>query len=174
MTDVNDAFIIVGTRNDLPSGNKAILWVQMDKLSHAMGKPRSCESCHDSHAQVGTSEWNYFEAKDVTKPFKGSYTVTADKNGIRFSNQVWENPTLAPKRKLEDIAPFALLPKNAWDVKGIDLSIPYDEKETGVARSALDAFLAELSKRKGGSELQKIRVIAYHNLAIAKEMLKKL
>ena len=110
----------------------------------------------------------------MTKPFKGSYTVTADKNGIRFSNQVWENPALAAKRKLEDIAPFALLPKDAWDVKGVDLSIPYDESKTGLARSELDAFLAELGKHKGGSELQKIRVIAYHNLRMAKEMLQKL
>ncbi len=174
VTDVNDAFIIVGTRSDLPSGNKAILWVQMDKLSHAMGKSRSCSTCHDSHAQVGRSAWKYFEEKDMTKPFKGSYTVTADKNGIRFSNQVWENPALAAKRKLEDIAPFALLPKDAWDVKGVDLSIPYDESKTGLARSELDAFLAELGKHKGGSELQKIRVIAYHNLRMAKEMLQKL
>ncbi len=74
---------------------------------------------------------------------------------------------------MEDIAPFALLPKNAWDVKGVDLSIPYDENITGLARSELDAFLAELNKRTGGAELQKIRVIAYHNLAMAKKMLKK-
>ena len=173
VTDVNDAFIVVGTRSDLPSANKAILWVQMDKLSHAMGKPRGCGTCHDSHAQTGKSEWKYFEDKDVTKPFKGSYTVTADKNGIRFSNQIWEIPDLAAKRKLEDVAPFAVLPKNAWDVKGIDLSIPYNEKKTGTARSELEKFLVELNKRKGGAELQKIRVIAYHNLEMAKTMLQK-
>jgi hypothetical protein len=171
-TDVNDAYIVVGTRNDLPSGNKAILWVQMDKLSHAMGKPRNCGTCHDSHAQVGKSEWSFFEDRDVTKPFKGSYTITADKNGIRFSNVKWEQPALAPNRKVEDLAPFAVLPTNAWDVKGVDLSLPYNDKRTTSARKELDRFLLELDKRKDDPRVKEIRVIAYHNLAMAKKMLK--
>ncbi|MCM0082279.1 cytochrome c3 family protein [Geomonas sp. Red32] len=170
-TDVNDAFIVVGTRDDLPTGNKAILWVQMDKMSHALGKPRGCSTCHDSHAQVGKSEWSYFEGKDVTKPFKGSYTVTADKDGIRFSDVTWEAPSLAQGRKLQDLAPFAVLPKNAWDVKGIDLSIPFNDKKTKKERSNLDTFLAELDKRPPAEDLRKIKVIAYHNLKMAKEML---
>ncbi|MDU0460637.1 MAG: cytochrome c3 family protein [Geobacteraceae bacterium] len=171
MSDVNDAFVVVGTRSDLPSGNKAILWVQMDKLSHALGKPRACGTCHDSHSQIGKSEWKYFEDKDVTKPFKGGYTVTADKNGIRFSDQVWERPELAAKRKMEDIALFTVLPKDAWDVKGIDFSLPYDEIKTGTARTDLEQFLADLDKRKGVTDVRKIRVIAYHNLEMAKKML---
>ncbi|MCG2822681.1 MAG: hypothetical protein L6364_03185, partial [Desulfobulbaceae bacterium] len=172
-TDVNDAFIVVGTRSDLPSGNKAILWVQMDKLSHAMGKPRDCGSCHDSHAQVGKSEWSYFEDKDVTKPFTGSYTLTADKNGLRFSDLDWEEPALAANRKLEDIAPFAVLPKDAWDVKGVDLSIPFNDKKTAKARTELERFLAELDRQSDNPNAGKIRVIAYHNLAMARKMLQK-
>ncbi|MHB8988583.1 MAG: cytochrome c3 family protein [Desulfobulbia bacterium] len=172
-TDVNDAFIVVGTRSDLPSGNKAILWVQMDKLSHAMGKPRDCGSCHDSHAQVGKSEWSYFEDKDVTKSFAGSYTITADKNGLRFSDLAWEEPALAANRKVEDIAPFAVLPKDAWDVKGVDLSIPFNDKKTAKARTELEHFLAELDKQPDNPNAGKIRVIAYHNLAMARKMLQK-
>ncbi|MBJ6723933.1 cytochrome c3 family protein [Geomesophilobacter sediminis] len=170
VTDVNDAFIVIGTRSDLPSGNKAILWVQMDKLSHALGKARGCATCHESHAQVGKSEWTYFEGKDVTKPFKGSYTVTADRDGIRFSEVKWEVPALAANRKIEDLAPFAVLPRDAWDVKGIDFSIPFDEKKTGQARSDLDRFLAGLEKLPPSAEVSKIRAIAYHNLAVAKKM----
>jgi hypothetical protein len=170
-TDVNDAFIIVGTRSDLPSGNKAILWVQMDKLSHAVGKPRNCGSCHDSHEQVGKSEWSYFEDKDVTKPFKGSYTVVAGKNGIRFTDLAWEEPSLAAKRKLEDIAPFALLPPTAWDVSGIDLSLPFRDKKTASARQELDRFLAAVDKLPLDARTKEIRVIAHHNLAMAKKML---
>lgn len=143
----------------------------MDKLSHALGKPRACGTCHDSHSQIGKSEWKYFEDKDVTKPFKGGYTVTADKNGIRFSDQVWERPELAAKRKMEDIALFTVLPKDAWDVKGIDFSLPYDEKKTGTARTDLEQFLADLDRRKGVTDIRKIRVIAYHNLEMAKKML---
>jgi len=164
---------VVGTRSDLPSGNKAILWVQMDKLSHAMGKPRDCGSCHDSHAQVGKSEWSYFEDKDVTKPFTGSYTITADKNGLRFSDLAWEEPALAANRKVEDIAPFAVLPKDAWDVKGVDLSIPFNAKKTAKARTELERFLAELDKQPENPNAGKIRVIAYHNLAMARKMLQK-
>lgn len=170
-TDVNDAFIIVGTRNDLPSANKAILWVQMDKLSHAIGKPRNCGSCHDSHDQVGKSVWSYFEDKDVTKPFKGSYTVVAGKKGIRFTDLVWEQPALAPKRKLEDIAPFAVLPPTAWDVQGVDLSLPYRDKKTTAARKELDRFLAGLDKRPKDARTNEIRIIAHHNLSMAKKML---
>ena len=171
VTDVNDAFIIVGTRSDLPSGNKAILWVQMDKLSHAIGKPRNCGTCHDSHEQVGKSEWSYFEDKDVTKPFKGSYTLTAGKNGIRFSDQAWEKPVMAGKRKLEDIALFAVLPPNAWDVQGVDLSLPYNDRKTAQARGDLDRFLAALGKLPDDARTKEIRVIAYHNLEMAKRML---
>ena len=72
---------------------------------------------------------------------------------------------------MEDIAPFAVLPKNAWDVKGIDFSLPYDEKKTGTARTDLEKFLADLDKRSGVTDLRKIRIIAYHNLEMAKKML---
>ncbi|MBI2355152.1 MAG: cytochrome c3 family protein [Deltaproteobacteria bacterium] len=173
VSEVNDAYIGVGTRSDLPTGNKTILWIQMEKLSHAMGKPRGCGSCHDSHAQVGKSQWSYFEERDVTKPFKGSYTITADKDGMRFGDVTWEEPQLAPNRRLEEVAPFAVLPKNAWDVNGIDLSIPFDDKKTATARKELDEFLKELDRRKDDPKVKEIRVIAYHNLAMAKKMLKK-
>jgi len=172
VTDVNDAFIVVGTRSDLPSANKAILWVQMDKLSHAMGKARGCGTCHDSHTQVGNSQWSYFEATDVTQPFKGSYKVIADQNGIRFTEQRWEKPSMAANRKLEDIAPFAVLPANAWDVKGIDLSIPYDARKTDRARTELENVLAEIDKRETGANLRRMKAVAYHNLEMAKRMLK--
>lgn len=168
--DVNDAFIVVGTRSDLPSGNKAILWIQMDKLSHGLGKARGCGTCHDSHAQVGKSAWSYFEGKDVTRPFAGSYTVTADRNGIRFTETKWETPALAPNRKIEDLAPFAVLPKEAWDVKGIDFSIPFDETKTNRARGELESFLAELDRRSP-ADLAEIRAIAYHNLDLARKIL---
>ncbi|QWV99559.1 cytochrome C [Geomonas nitrogeniifigens] len=170
--DVNDAYIGVGTRSDLPSRNKAILWVQMDKISHALGKPRGCATCHDSPTQVGRSEWNYFEKSDVKKPFKGSYKVLADKDGLRFTEQVWEKPEPAGNRKLEDFAPFTLLPASAWDVKGINFSLPYDKKKTDAARKELDLFLAELAGRKD-AEGARLRGIAYHNLELAQSMLQK-
>ncbi|WP_136513012.1 cytochrome c3 family protein [Geomonas edaphica] len=168
--DVNDAYIGVGTRGGLPSGNKAILWVQMDKMSHAIGKARGCGTCHDSAVQVGKSAWNYFEKTDVKKAFKGSYTVLADKDGLRFTDQTWDKPEPAGNRKLEDFAPFALFPMNAWDVKGIDFSLPYNREKTDTARKELDDFLAQISNIKG-PEGAKLRGIAYHNLKLAISML---
>ncbi len=172
VTEVNDAYIVVGTRNDLPGGNKAILWIQMDKLSHALGKPRSCGSCHDSKTQLGRSEWRYFEERDVTRPFTGSYTIVADRNGIRFTNQKWEQPALAPNRAVQDIAPFAVLPPTAWDVKGINFELPYNKKRTDAARKELARFLAELDRRKDDPRVPEIRAVAYHNLAMARKMLR--
>jgi len=171
VTDVNDAFIVIGTRKDLPSANKAILWIQMDKLSHALGKPRSCGTCHDSHTQVGKSQWSYYEGKDVTQPFKGSYTIVADKNGMRFTEAVWEKPSLATNRVLEDVAPFAVLPRDAWDVKGIDFSLPYDERRTEMARRELETFLSVLTKKGSRADSAKVKAVAYHNLEMAKKML---
>lgn len=171
--DVNDAYIAVGTRNDLPSGNKAILWIQMDKLSHAMGKARTCGTCHDSHAQVSKSEWSFYEQKDVKEPFAGSYTVTADRNGIRFTDVTWEEPVLAANRKLEDIAPFIVLPTTAWDVKGSDFSLPFNDQKTATERRQLDAFLAELERRPTEPQLLQIRGVAFHNLEMAQQMLQR-
>ena len=137
-----------------------------------MGKPRTCGTCHDTKAQVGKSVWRFFEDRDVTKPFTGSYTITADKNGIRFSNVAWEQPSLAANRKLEDIAPFAVLPTMAWDVKGINFSLPYNKQRTDAARKDLERFLAELDKRKDDPRAAEIRAVAHHNLAMAKQMVK--
>jgi hypothetical protein len=86
-TDVNDAFIVNGTRNDLPHNNKALLWIQMDKMSHALGQARTCDSCHSSDAQVAESSYTYANNKDVQQPFTGSYTIIADADGMRFENR---------------------------------------------------------------------------------------
>mgnify|MGYP007006690653 CR=1 FL=1 len=76
--------------------------------------------------------------------------------------------------QVEDIAPFAVLPKDAWDVKGIDLSIPYNDEKTAEARTELERFLKELDTRPDApKDGDIIRVIAYHNLAMAKKMLEK-
>ena len=73
---------------------------------------------------------------------------------------------------MEDIAPFAVLPSTAWDVKGINFSLPYNKKRTDVARKELERFLTELDKRKDDPRAAEIRAVAYHNLAMAKKMLK--
>ena len=170
--DVNDAFIVNGTRSDLPSGNKAILWVQIDKMSHALGKGRDCESCHASKAQVSHSTYEYFDEKNVTEKFTGSYTVSADKNGIRFTDMKNSEIKPAKGRNPIDFAPFTVMP-DAWNVKGVNLSIPFSEKKYLRAEGELDTFLKELEKEPNPDKKERVRVVAYHNLKKAQEMLKK-
>lgn len=171
-TDVNDAMIVNGTRSDLPSGNKALLWVQIDKMSHALGQGRGCKSCHDSKAQVSRSTYEYFDDKNVTEKFTGSYTVIADQGGIRFTDMEHTEIKPAKGRNAVDFAPFTVLP-DAWNVKGIDLSIPFSEKKYKKADSELEIFLKKLEKRPKDEKTARIRVIAYHNLKKAQHMLKK-
>lgn len=171
-SDVNDAFIIVGTRNDFPSNNKALLWIQIDKMSHALGKARECKSCHASKAQVSHSTYTFFEERDVLESFSGSYTVVADEKGIRFLDMKNTEIKPAKGRKVEDFAPFAFFP-DAWNVSGIDFSIPFNEKKYAKADAALQAFLQDLDKRPQDAETRKVRAMAWHNLAKAKEMLRK-
>nr|WP_320116809.1 cytochrome c3 family protein [uncultured Desulfuromonas sp.] len=168
-TDVNDAFIVNGTRNDLPHNNKALLWIQMDKMSHALGQARTCDSCHTSHAQVAESNYTYANNKDVQQPFTGSYTIVADADGMRFENM--QNSTIIPKakRQIADFAPFTYFPEG-WNVKGIDFSIPFRPQEVAAASTELEEFLAELDKVKG-RDVEMIRVVAWHNLEIARRML---
>lgn len=169
--EVNDAVIINGTRHDLPSGNKAILWIQLDKMSHALGTGRACQSCHASHAQVAHSTYEYANDKDVSEKFSGSYTVVADAKGIRFLDMQHTEIKPAKGRNVIDFAPFTVMP-DAWNVKGIDLSLPYNAKKYKRANAELTRFLQELAKHPQDARTAQIRVIAHHNLQRAKEMLR--
>lgn len=170
--DVNDAVIVKGTRGDLPSGNKAILWIQIDKMSHALGKARECNSCHASHDQVAHSVYTYDDDKNVTEPFTGSYKVVADKKGIRFLEMKNSEIKPAKGRNAMDFAPFTFMPE-AWNVTGIDFSIHFDDKRYKKADAELAAFLDQLDKRPQDGKTARLRAIAYHNLNMAKRMLKK-
>ncbi|MDY0185439.1 MAG: cytochrome c3 family protein [Desulfuromonadaceae bacterium] len=168
-TDVNDAFIVTGTRDDLPHNNKALLWIQMDKMSHALGAARSCASCHTSHAQVAESNFTYANDKDVEQPFTGSYTIIADAEGMRFENLKTSLITPVAKRHIADFAPFTYFP-DGWNVTGIDFSIPFRAQEVSKVTTELEQFITELNEVQD-LEVKTIRAVAYHNLERAKEML---
>lgn len=172
----NDAFIIVGTRTDLPSGNKAILWIQMDKISHALTFARDCDSCHASHAQISRSEFRYADPRNVTGPFEGSYTVVADAKGLRFENWRWDPVQPVVGRKTTNFALFTTNPE-AWNVTDVDLSLPFDEAAYQASRSKLDQFItkvdAALARQKDDAtvtaRLKRIRNLAHHNLSFAED-----
>jgi hypothetical protein len=176
-SQTSDALIINGTRSDLPGGHKAILWIQMDKISHALGPARDCDSCHASHAQSAATQFSYWDKRNVTTPIIGSYKVVADRKGMRFIDLKYSEITLVKGKKATDFAPFTLFP-DAWNVKGIDFSIPFDETKVHRATASLKAFLKELDaagKTSAGNaslqaELEKIKAVAWHNLGMARDM----
>ncbi len=170
-TDVNDAFIVMGTRNDLPKNNNALLWIQMDKMSHALGEARSCASCHTRSAQVAESTFTYANSNDVMQPFSGSYTIVADADGMRFENLRTSEIVPHKKRHIADFAPFTFFPEG-WNVSGIDFSIPFRPQQVASATAELEQFLAELETMPA-LNTQQLRAVAYHNLEMAKQMLQE-
>ncbi len=177
-TQTNDALIIAGTRDELPGG-KAILWIQMDKISHALGYGRDCEGCHASHAQQAISDFRYGDSRNVTAPFTGSYRIIADEKGMRFENLHTTDIKVKEGRKVEDFAPFVAFPPDAWNIQGIDFSLPFDDTRYAKSRADLEAFVQQLDalqKAAAGhedrlKELSRVRAVSYHNLKAARDLL---
>lgn len=179
--DVNDMYVINGTFDNLKANNKLLAWIQMDKMSHAIGSGRRCESCHSSHDQTATSWYTYDNLTDVKKPFSGSYTIKGTKKGLFFTN--WKNETPVPVdgRQIEDFAPF-LVSGNVWDFKGADFSIPFNEKKYADAKGEYDLLYAKIHSlsvqfKKDKEKTAKIKIIKavlHHNRDKAKAMIAEL
>ncbi|GFE61857.1 cytochrome c3 family protein [Geobacter sp. AOG2] len=118
----DDAWAYVGLFGGLPENNKALLWIQMDKMSHKYGKGRSCDSCHadPEGAQRQQVSWEYGDPGAL--PFNGSHEVVADKSGLFIRNIRSEKIELEPGYTLSALAPWVYL-KDAWQVKG-DFALP--------------------------------------------------
>ncbi len=176
---VNDMYIITGTYGGFGTNDKMLTWIQMDKMSHSIGKARDCGSCHASHEQNSTSWYTYANANDVKKPFFGSYTVRADKKGLTFNN--FTNTEVLPVegRKTEDFAPF-LINYGLWNVKGIDFELKFDDRKYAEGRGAylqLSAKLNHLINKEKNQEKKKslelIKSIMNHNVQHAEMILKE-
>jgi len=177
---VNDMYIITGTHGGFEGNDKMLAWIQMDKMSHSIGKARDCDSCHSSHEQKATSWYTYFNPSDVTKPFHGSYTVTAGKNGITFDNFTNTKVSLAKGRKISDFAPY-LINNTLWNAKGVDLELKFDDEKYADGRSEYLQMSAKLhhmiSKEKNAEKkerLKLIRTVLSHNADYAKKMLSEM
>lgn len=117
----DDAWAYVGLFDGLPESNRALLWIQMDKVSHKYGQSRSCASCHELPAgeqrqQVG---WDFSDAGAF--PFSGSHSVVAGRTGLFIRDMKAEKIEL-DGGKLSSLAPWFYL-KDKWSVAG-DFSIP--------------------------------------------------
>lgn len=118
----DDAWGYVGLFGGLPDNNKALLWIQMDKMSHKLGKSRSCASCHDSPdgAQLQKVTWEYSDPGAF--PFNGSHEVFANRSGLFIRNMQAEKIEPEQGYSLAMFAPWVYLP-DAWQLKG-DFSLP--------------------------------------------------
>lgn len=177
---VNDMYIITGTHSGFGANDKMLAWIQMDKMSHSIGKARDCERRHSSREQNFTSWYTYMDPADVTKPFSGSYTMKAGKDGITFDNFTNTEVSLAEGRKLEDFAPF-LLNSGVWNVKGIDFELKFDDEKYASGRGEylqLTAEIHDLINKTKDPEMKKkletVKSVMHHNPAYAAKMLKEM
>lgn len=118
----DDAWAYVGLFEGLPENNRAMLWIQIDKMSHKLGKSRSCDSCHASPdgTQLQKVTWEYSDPGAL--PFNGSHEVVANKNGLFIGNMQSDKIELEPGFSLSALAPWVYL-KDKWHVAG-DFSLP--------------------------------------------------
>jgi hypothetical protein len=131
----DDAWGYVGLFNGLPENNSAMLWIQMDKMSHKLGKSRACDSCHASisGAQTQKVSWEYSDPGAL--PFSGSHEVLANRNGLFI--RIMRSEKIEPEKgySVSAFAPWVYL-KDAWKISG-DFSLPVvkDRKQYEVYRS---------------------------------------
>ncbi len=123
MERTDDAWGYVGLFDGLPENNKALLWIQMDKVSHKYAESRSCDSCHASKSGEQRQEvlWDFSDAGAL--PFNGRHTVIANREGVFITEiKADEKIEVTEGYKLSSLAPWFYL-KNTWLIKG-DFSLP--------------------------------------------------
>ncbi|WP_456474241.1 cytochrome c3 family protein [Candidatus Pyrohabitans sp.] len=183
-----DAYALAGTFNGLPENNRALIWFQMDKMSHAIRKEaRECNSCHASTEQGFKARWKFTD--QGAKPFEGEHTIVANSSGIYAIGLRNTTPIVTKKGwDIADLAPWYYL-KDRFYARG-DYSLPRVEeaKYTEASSSsklfrqaclALEARLQDLAKAgidvsREEEELQKIRAIGVHNPKEGERLLSEL
>ncbi|MGW8323725.1 MAG: cytochrome c3 family protein, partial [Thermodesulfobacteriota bacterium] len=88
----NDSFAVTGLANGVDSRDKDVLvWLNVDRVAHGLGKPRACESCHASTVQKVLVNFSGGSYKDVEN---GRYVIVADGEGLRVTD--FEGPDGEP------------------------------------------------------------------------------
>jgi hypothetical protein len=119
----DDAFGYAGTFSGLPGNDKAILWLQMDKMSHKYGASRPCTSCHALQDGVQSQQVTWEFSDRGAGFFSGSHTVSAGKNGLAILDmKADEAIEVTDGYTLSAVAPFLYL-KDKWRIPG-DFSLP--------------------------------------------------
>lgn len=125
----DDAWAYIGLFGGLPENNNAMLWIQMDKMSHKLGKSRSCDSCHASPegAQLQKVAWEYGDPGALS--FTGSHEVFANNSGLFIRKMQSEKIELEPGYTLSALAPWVYL-KDKWQVRGNFSLPPLKDRDT--------------------------------------------
>ena len=119
----DDAWGYTGLHGGMPDNNQALTWLQIDKMSHKLGKARSCDSCHGDldGRQLQEVTWEYEDPGAA--PFKGSQRVIADRTGLYVRDiKALDKIELEQGYKLSAFAPWIYL-KDVWQIPG-DFSLP--------------------------------------------------
>jgi len=160
--ETRDMYAIIGTFDGLPSGDKHLLWLQIEEVAHPFGKARNCKSCHSS-SQTSVSTWQYEDIQGA-EPFKGGYKIVADEKGLRLKD-FWHSEIKVLKGfELSQFASWLYL-TDKWFVPG-DFSIRFDRKKYKEYERLYKKNLVKLERLKGrfsDKELKTLRQILLHN-----------
>ncbi|NOZ77494.1 MAG: hypothetical protein GXO65_07575 [Euryarchaeota archaeon] len=125
-----DAYAVVGTFKDLPKNNNAVLWVHMDKASHALGPARSCPDCHTTGIQQAASSWIAYGEHvypPLNRSFTGRYRVVGNATGLYITDIQTTSPiSIKDLGHASDFLPWAF--GFSWTVRG-DFSLPAKDED---------------------------------------------
>jgi hypothetical protein len=125
-----DAFALSGTFKDLPRNQNAVLWVHMDKASHAMGPARTCRDCHETGIQEAASSWIAYGEHiypPLNRSFTGRYRVVGNATGLYITDiQTTSSILTKDLAHAYDFIPWAFGFK--WMVEG-DFTLPAKDRE---------------------------------------------
>lgn len=161
--ETRDMYYIVGTFDNLPSGNKHLLWFQIEEVSHPLGKARDCKSCH-SRKQTSVSTWQYEDTQGA-EPFRGGYRIIADENGLKIKDFWHSKINVLPGFELTDFASWIYL-KDKWFIPGdftIKVNMDKYRKYLKLYESTLNRIKELEKKIKKREKFQEIKGILIHN-----------
>jgi hypothetical protein len=148
--ETRDPYYVVGTVDDLPAGNKHLLWIEMQQAAHPFGRSRSCESCHQDR-QTSRSEWNFIEDQGPVEPFGGGYVITADKKELAITDMHADREiTPFEDYQLTDFASWIYL-KDRWRVPG-DFAVPTPPEKYRDALHRFELLERQLSELDAAAE----------------------
>lgn len=134
-----DAYGIAGTFKDLPENNNALLWVHMDKASHALGPARECSECHETGIQEADSTWISFGEHvypPLNQSFRGEHRIIGNSTGLYVTDIRTTSPiSTNDLGHASDFLPWAFGFK--WVVDG-DFTLPV--KDRGACEEARDCI----------------------------------